>query len=168
VAQPAPPTGTEQPDPAPACTLLSGAEEAAWFGLLAMHGALSKEIDAELVRTCRLPLRSFQALDRLARPGGGRLGMGGLARELHLSQSGLSRLVDRLETEGLIRREASAADGRAVLVAVTDAGRQRLRQAAAVHVAVVRARFLSHLSPAELTLLGELWHRILGGGVTGC
>jgi DNA-binding MarR family transcriptional regulator len=145
------------------CPSLDPVEEAAWFGLLGVHAALAKAIDAELIRACQLPLSSFEALLRVARAGGGRLGMGELARELRLSQSGLSRLVDRLEEEGLIRREGSAADARAVFATVTDAGVARLHQAAQVHVDVVRARFLSRFSPAELSLMAEFWRRVAPG-----
>jgi len=144
----------------PTCPGMSPAEEAAWFGLLRVIGALSKALDAELTRAHRLPLRSFEALFHLSRAEGGGLGMGDLARALQLSLSGLSRLVDRLEEDGLLRREASATDARAVRVGITDAGVRHLHAAAQTHVELVRARFLSHFTAADLALLGEFLGRI--------
>ncbi len=151
------------PEGAAVCPLLTPLEEAAWFGMLHAHTVLTKAIDAELVRVHQLPLMAFEVLMHAARCGAVGLGMSDLARRVLLSPSGLSRLVDRLEHEGLLGRQGSDNDGRAVRVCVTPAGRQRLNEAARTHVAVVRERFLQGLAEAELEQLAALWQRVAGG-----
>jgi len=150
--------GTTEPTP---CHLLSRVEEQAWFGLLRAHTVLSKEIDAALVRAHRLPLLAFEVLVSLVQSAPeGRVGMAELARVIQLSSSGTSRLVDRLEADGLVRRAAAAGDARAVDVLVTTEGRQRLDEAARTHVEVLRSIFLSRFSHEELQLLAAFWQRV--------
>jgi DNA-binding MarR family transcriptional regulator len=79
-----------------------------------------------------------------------------------LSRSGLTRLIDRLEREGLVERRSCAQDARGAYAVLTDRGRERLRSARATHLAGVRALFLERFSQAELELLGDLWDRIVG------
>ncbi|MGH8276472.1 MAG: MarR family winged helix-turn-helix transcriptional regulator [Steroidobacteraceae bacterium] len=69
----------------------------------------------------------FDTLIRLARSGGGRLRMTDLAIQTSLSTSGITRVVDRLERHGLVRREPCPADRRSSLAALTDKGEHRLR-----------------------------------------
>ena len=145
---------------AASCSLLTPLEEAVWFGLLHAHTALTKALDAQLLAVHRLPLVGFEVLVHAVRAEGGSVGMTALARRVLLSPSGLSRLVDRLEREGLVRRHGSAEDGRAVRVAITPRGRRRLDAAARTHVAVVRQRFLSGLSEPEMRQLAALWARV--------
>ncbi len=150
------------------CGSLTPPEEAAWFGLLHTHSLLTKEIDAELTRAHRLPLTSFEVLIHVHKAGVGGIGMSDLARLVLLSPSGLSRLVDRLEEEGLLARQAGDGDARCVRVAITGQGRQRLHEAAHTHMDVVRKRFLSALSEAEMQQLGEIWRRVAGEGADRC
>ena len=145
-----------------ACPLLSPLEEAVWFGMLHAHTVLARAIDAELTRVHRLPLTGFEVLMHAQRAGERGIGMSGLARRIVLSPSGLSRLVDRLEEEGLLRRLAGREDARAVFVAITEAGARRLAEAAATHVAVLRERLLSGLDEAEMRQLAALWRRVAG------
>lgn len=144
------------------CRLLSPLEEAVWFGMLHAHTVLSRAIDAELIRVHRLPLTGFEVLMHAQRAGARGIGMSGLARRIVLSPSGLSRLVDRLEDEGLLRRHAGQEDARAVFVAITPEGACRLEEAAATHVAVIRKRLLSGLDEAEMRQLAALWRRVAG------
>ena len=143
-----------------ACSLLSAQEEAVWQGLLRTHNLLSKELDTALVREHRLQLSSFEVLLQLAHAPNGVAGMSELARSVLLTPSGLSRLVDRLQEEGLICRQACPSDARMVFVVITPLGLQRLRAAVPTHVAVVRERLLSRLSPADQRQLAQLWDRL--------
>ena len=81
-----------------------------------------------------------------------------------LSRSGLSRLVDRLEREGLVERRACPSDARGTFAVLTEAGRSRLREASGTHLRGVARHVLSHFSPEEQDLLGDLLSR-LGGPV---
>src|SRR6185436_3450103 len=86
-----------------------------------------------------------------------------LASTVLLSRSGLTRLVDRLERDGLIVRQSCADDARGQYAVLTDAGRERLEAARVTHRAGIRALFLDHFSPEELELLGDAWERVLPG-----
>ena len=92
-----------------------------------------------------------------------RLRMTELASSVLLSRSGLTRLVDRLEREGLVERERCTADRRGLFAQLTGVGEARLEAARVTHLGGVRARFLSHFSDAELTVLAGLWERVLPG-----
>jgi len=83
---------------------------------------------------------------------------------LLLSPSGISRLVDRLKSEGLIVRGPDSDDNRATTVTLTAAGWDRLEAVHATHVAGVRRYFLAQARPGDLRALVELWRRILDAG----
>ncbi len=93
-------------------TTLDERELRAWRGLLRVHAALTKALDAELESEHRLPLSSYEVLLHLAFTDGERLRMSDLADAVVLSRSGLTRLVDRLERDGLIARESCPSDAR--------------------------------------------------------
>src|SRR5215210_1159144 len=91
---------------------LTPAELGAWRGLLRVHAALVRELDAELDAAHDLPLTSYDVLIYLRSAPGKRLRMADLADSVLLSRSGLTRLVDRLVREGLIVRDTCESDGR--------------------------------------------------------
>jgi len=139
---------------------LSIGELRAWRGLLRAHACLAKRLDAELDRAHRLPMTSYEVLNHLEEASGGRMRMRDLAEQAQLSRSGLTRLVDRLERDGLLERCSCSDDARGAFACLTDAGRERLREARVTHLAVVRAHFFSRFSEQELELLADMWERI--------
>ena len=122
-----------------ASNLLSGRELAAWRGMLATHSRMVAELDAELERDHGLPLTSYEVLMYLGDADGNKLRMGELADKLLLSRSGITRLADRLERQGLIARERCTDDGRGFNALLTDAGRELLAVARPAHLAGVSA-----------------------------
>ena len=138
---------------------LAREELAAWRGLLRTHASLTRALDEELTSGHGLPLSSYEVLLRLDAAPAGRLRMSELADPALLSRSGVSRLVDRLEKDGLLRREKCDDDGRGAYAAITASGRRVLDEARDTHRACVRGLFLERLSAAELRLLAELWAR---------
>ena len=143
----------------------------AWRGLLQAHACLAKRLDAALDQAHGLPLSSFEVLDRLEDAGSGRMRMCDLAEQAQLSRSGLTRLVDRLEREHLLERCSCEHDARGSFACLTEAGRERLAEARATHLAVVREQFFSRLSPAELSALADLCQRVApcgGADSPGC
>jgi DNA-binding MarR family transcriptional regulator len=92
-----------------------------------------------------------------------RLRMSELAASLLLSQSGITRLVDRLEREGLVVRERCDSDGRGYYAVLTAEGRTRFAEARPTHLAGVRGHFLDRLSERDLARLAVAWDRILPG-----
>lgn len=142
---------------------LSATELAAWRGLLRVHAALRKELDAELEAAHRLPISSYDVLVQLAAAPHERLRMRDLAASVLLSRSGLSRLVDRLERDGLLERASCPSDARGAYAVLTPSGRERLRAARPTHLDGVRRRFLERFGEDELAELAGYWERVLPG-----
>ena len=150
-------TGTE------AIRELSTEELGAWRGLLRVHSALVKALDAELLAQHALPLTSYEVLINLQAAPDRRRRMAELADGVLLSRSGMTRLVDRLERDGLLERDACTSDGRGTFAVLTDKADELLSQARRTHLDGVRERFLQHFSDEELEQLAGLWNRVLPG-----
>jgi DNA-binding MarR family transcriptional regulator len=138
----------------------------AWRGMLRAHAALTKALDADLEAAHGLPLSSYEVLMYLNDADEQRMRMRDLAASVILSRSGLTRLADRLEREGLIRRESCDSDARGAYAALTPAGAELLAVARATHLAGVRSMFLGHFSDAELDALGDAWERVVPGAAS--
>jgi DNA-binding MarR family transcriptional regulator len=151
-------------DAADALELLSPAEGMAWGGFLRAHAVLVARLDAELREAHDLPLTWYDVLWQLDLAGDAGLRLSALAERVLLTLSGISRLVDRLEGEGLVARVPDTGDGRATCAVLTPAGRRRLVAAHPTHVAGIRRHVLSRLSAEEQRLLGRVWRRLLGEG----
>ncbi len=124
---------------------------------------MTKALDAELLREHGLPLSSYEVLLFLADAAGGSMRMSELAQSVLLSRSGLTRLVDRMERDGLLRRERCADDARGYNAVITDDGCELFGRARATHLEGVRERFLRHLSDEDLQALGALWDKVQPG-----
>jgi DNA-binding MarR family transcriptional regulator len=117
----------------------------AWRDLLARHAALACDLD-RVLHEHGLGMSDFEVLDRLA-DAGDCLRMHHLAEAVHLSQSALSRLVSRLERDGLVSRSMCADDRRGIFVTLTDLGRRRHAAALPAQREVLAAK-LGPTSPA--------------------
>jgi DNA-binding MarR family transcriptional regulator len=144
-------------------TQLSDREIAAWRGFLRVHAALIRELDRELEAAHGMPLTHYEVLVYLWHAPDERLRMSDLAQSVLLSQSGITRLVDRLEKAGLVAREQCPSDRRVLWAGLTDTGRARLLEARPTHLADVRARFLDHFDESELEQLAAFWERLKPG-----
>jgi len=142
---------------------LTAQELAAWRGMLRVQAALLRQMDAELAAAHGLPLRSYEVLLRLEDAAGHRRRMTELCRDVVLSASGVSRLVDRLEKDGYVRRERCAYDGRGFFAVLTPSGERRLQEARATHLAGVRRLFLERLQAADLVQLAQYWEILVPG-----
>jgi DNA-binding MarR family transcriptional regulator len=142
---------------------LSPQELGGWRGLLRVHSALVKALDAELIATHGLPLTSYEVLINLQAAPGRRRRMAELADSVLLSRSGTTRLVDRLERDGLLERDTCDSDGRGCFAVLTDRGEELLSKARATHLEGVRERFLNHFDAAELEQMAAWWNRVLPG-----
>src|SRR3954447_6374307 len=157
-----PTTSPEAPAPAE-LRELAPQELGAWRGMLRVHSALVKALDAELLATHRLPLTSYEVLINLQAAPDRRRRMAELADSVLLSRSGTTRLVDRLERDGLLERDTCDSDGRGCFAVLTDRGEELLSKARATHLEGVRERFLNHFDPAELEQMAVWWDRVLPG-----
>jgi DNA-binding MarR family transcriptional regulator len=142
---------------------LSPVELGAWRGFLRVHAALVKSLDAELASAHDLPLSSYEVLLTLEAAPGRKRRMSELADSVLLSRSGMTRLVDRLERDGLLERDHCTADGRGCFAVLTDKGQSMLDTARPTHLGGVRERFLSQFGEEELTILAAWWERVLPG-----
>jgi DNA-binding MarR family transcriptional regulator len=132
--------------------LPNGRGSAAWGAFLRAHATLMRRLSSDLEKQTGLTLGDFDVLAQLAISGGG-LRMTELAARVFSSRSGLTRRVDRLVDEGLVRRAAADADARGVVVVLTDAGVARLVQTLPVHMRGVRELFVEQLSDQDLAVL---------------
>ncbi|MDQ1741544.1 MAG: hypothetical protein QOE53_3196 [Pseudonocardiales bacterium] len=140
---------------------LGEAELGAWRGLVRVHAALARELDAELDARHGLPLSSYEVLRCLSKAPAGRLRMAELAEHVLLSRSGMTRLIDRLEREGMVSRSTCDKDGRGCYAGLTDEGRELVEQTRSTYIAVVRAGFLRHFSQDEMRELATMFERVL-------
>lgn len=133
----------------------------AWRGLLVTHAALVKRLNEELEQEMGLPLPWYEVLLHLNEAQQGSLRMGDLARRALLTPSGLTRLVDRMESAGLVERKACGSDRRGSWCALTPAGRKKLKEAAPVHVRGVDQYFARHLTKDEARALSKQLAKML-------
>jgi DNA-binding MarR family transcriptional regulator len=132
----------------------------AWKAFLRAHVAVLRVLDAELEAEQGMPLTYFDVLIQLSRAGG-RLRMSELADAVLLSRSGITRLVDRMGRDGLVRREPCPTDRRALYAVLTPAGEKALQEALPVHLRGIAEHFARHLSDREAKTLSAALGRLV-------
>jgi DNA-binding MarR family transcriptional regulator len=147
----------------PARTGLTPAELATWRTFLRAHASVLRRLEHDLVTAHDLPLASYDVLVQLSEAPDRRLRMTELAERVLLSRSGLTRLVDRLEREELVERQACPSDARGTLAVLTETGVGRLREAWPTHLAGVVDRVVGRFSAEELQALRALLGRLVDG-----
>lgn len=129
-----------------------------------MHASIVREVDRRLGDAHGVSVRWYDVLSTLDEAPGRQLRMSALAENVVLSPSRLTRVVERLEQVGLVERRTDERDARASNAVLTEVGLRTLRRARRMHHEIVRRRFLSLLSQAEMRQLGMLWREILERG----
>jgi MarR family 2-MHQ and catechol resistance regulon transcriptional repressor len=124
------------------------------------HAALLRELSASLVASHGLTINDYGTLLLLSRAGEEGLRRIDLANELQLSPSGITRLLDRLEDQGLVGKGACKSDARVSYAVLTDAGLSKLREAAPEHIEDIDRRLGAALSEQEMKTLTELLGRL--------
>ncbi|HET9419536.1 MAG TPA: MarR family transcriptional regulator [Nocardioides sp.] len=109
-----------------------------WRALLERHAVVTGALEKALQEQHSIGLSEFEALDRLVDSQCDNYRMNDLSRDIHLSQSALSRAVARLERDGLVKRSMCADDRRGVFVCLTTKGKRVYEQAEPTHRAVLR------------------------------
>jgi DNA-binding MarR family transcriptional regulator len=138
----------------------------AWRGLIRLRESLMREIDRRLRAEGLISLADYGVLITLVTAPGMRLRMSDLGTQRMLTPSGITRVVVRLEKQGLVRREPDPADGRAAFAALTRPGLEALRRAQVVHHATVRELYLGRLTQNDLDRLARLLEKALPGVVS--
>lgn len=134
---------------------------ATWRTFLRAHARVVRELERELQADQGMALSDYDVLVQLAAADERRLRMSELAERLLLSRSGATRLVDRLVADGLVERLVCESDRRGQWASLTDAGRDRLRQASPTHLSGVERHFLERFSPEELPALEGMLERVI-------
>lgn len=133
----------------------------AWRTFITAHATVIDLIEHELAEAKQLPLSSYDVLLALVEAPNRRLRMHELAQAVVLSRSGLTRLVDRLEQEGLLRRERNGADRRATYAVLTLKGFRAFRGAWPIYARGIITHFIRYLTEEELSMLTGMLERVL-------
>lgn len=126
---------------------------APWRAFLLAHARVSRRLDEELRAEHDVSFAEYDALLTIAQSPGRRIRMGQLAEEVLLSKSGVTRLVDRLVSDGLVERRSCAADARGAEAVLTEHGLSRLRAASRTHLRGISEHFLAVMGSDDLTSL---------------
>lgn len=133
---------------------------AAWRAFLEAHAYVTELLGRELRAEQQLPLSWYDVLIHLREADDHRLRMQQLADRVLLSKSGLTRLIDRMEHAGLVRREACPSDRRGTFAELTGKGLTALRQSAPTHIRGIREHFTSLLTDEEALVIETVMDRI--------
>src|SRR4051794_35891328 len=134
-----------------------------WIRFLATHSAITRELEARLMGAHGLTLSDYDVLVQLARAPERKLRNIDLAKAVVLTRSGVTRLVDGLEKDGLVARSSCASDKRGSFVTITDEGLARLREAAATQVEGVRELFVEKLGEDGVAQMDVLLRALPAG-----
>jgi DNA-binding MarR family transcriptional regulator len=147
---------------------LNDHQMAAWRAFLRAQATVLGALERELESEQGLPIAFYDVLVVLSEADQGRLRMSELAKRVVLSRSGVTRLVDRMEREGLVRREQCPADRRGYETVITDQGRRVLKQAWPVHARGVAEHFARHLSGKEADVIADALGRMSPADSDSC
>jgi DNA-binding MarR family transcriptional regulator len=138
---------------------LTDAQLQGWRSFLRSHAAITRQLDVDLIASHGLNLSEYEVLLHLAQAPDRQLRLVRLSEQVVLTRSGITRLVTRLEKQRLVERVCCAADRRGYNARLTDAGYQRLREAAPTHLDGIRRLFVEPLG-AKLEGLSETLGRL--------
>jgi DNA-binding MarR family transcriptional regulator len=137
----------------------SGERLRAWRLYLESALALVDVLDAELERDAGIPQRWYDVLVKLEdTPEGVR--MNELADRILYSKSGFTRVVDRMEGAGLVRRVRPENDRRSILVVLTDQGRTTMEEARRHHRHGIEQHFSRHLTDTDIKALTRAFEKV--------
>lgn len=139
---------------------LNRREMAAWRAFLTAHARVMRKLEGELVTEEGLSLAAYELLAALSERDDRRARMTELTSLVFLTPSGVTRLVDKLERDGLVRRERCLSDARVVYAVLTDQGYQRLEEAYPTHLRGVREHVVDRLGRAELETVTTAMNRL--------
>ena len=127
---------------------------------LRAHAALTRELSSRLEALHELTLSDFDVLVQLYYAEGRRMRRIDLARSVLLTASGITRLLDGLESSGLVAKERCDSDARVTYAVLTKAGARKIEDARDSHLADIEELFGSRFSRAERDQLAELLGRL--------
>jgi DNA-binding MarR family transcriptional regulator len=140
--------------------LSAGPELAAWLRFLRAHAAITRELSARLEALHDLTLSDFDVLVQLYFAEGRRMRRIDIARSVLLTASGITRLLDGLESCGLVAKDRCDSDARVTYAVLTEAGVKKIEAARESHLADIEELFGSQFSSEEREQLAELLGRL--------
>lgn len=139
---------------------LTPEEQRAWRAYIAATHLLEDALDRQLQQDAGMPHLYYSILATLSEAPGLQLRMTDLAEALKITRSRLTYAVNRLEKDGLVRRESCRWDKRGSIAVLTDEGMAEVERAAPGHVETVRAALFDHLDEEQVGQLEEICGRI--------
>jgi DNA-binding MarR family transcriptional regulator len=147
---------------------LSAEKKAAYIGFFLAGAVVTRKIDRILVERGGVSMEVYDLLLALEESPDRRLRMSELADAIVLSRSGLTRMVDRLERDGLLRREACPGDRRSLYAVLTEKGLSERKRTWEIYREAIAGEFGAHVSDEEAAVLVRVFERILEGHPLGC
>lgn len=144
----------------PSQVLSTQSSTSAFVALLRAHAATTRQLNAQLLADHGLTISDYEVLLRLSRSPDRRMRRVDLAGEVLLTASGVTRLLDGLERNGLVERAACDSDRRVVYAVLTDVGSEKLESAGESHRAQIDELFTTRLEGGELESLAALLSRL--------
>jgi DNA-binding MarR family transcriptional regulator len=131
----------------------------AWIALIRTHARFWDQLESQIRRDHGLTMTRYDVLAHLDLAGG-QLRLNELASSIVLSPSGLSKLLDRMETSGLIRRDPDPLDARSTFATITPAGRSLVKRARQSHHRLLQRTFGNALDDRDVADLIRIMGRI--------
>jgi DNA-binding MarR family transcriptional regulator len=128
--------------------------------LLGAHATLTRELSARLVEEHGLTMSEYEVLFLLSREPEHSMRRIDLSREVRLSPSGITRMLDRLEATGLVEKGRCTQDARVTYAVLTDAGTKKLHECAPAHYEAIERLIGERLSDGEVESLSNLLGRL--------
>jgi DNA-binding MarR family transcriptional regulator len=144
----------------PVVRWLDEQQQRSWRAYLVGTTLLMDRLDRELREQHRLSLPEYEILVRLAEAEGNRMRMAVLADSVSHSRSRVTHTVSRMESAGLVARDACLADGRGVEAVLTEQGVRALAEAAPTHVAGVRRLLVDLVDEEDFEALGRVFNAV--------
>jgi DNA-binding MarR family transcriptional regulator len=139
----------------------------AWACLIRGHAAVRRTVATQLQTAHGLSVNDYEALMLLSKAGPKGMRRVDLAHSLQLTASGVTRLLEGLERQGLVKKALCSEDGRVTFAVLTKTGRQKLAKASGCHAAAVQELFEERYTRAELETLAGLLARLQVAGAAG-
>jgi DNA-binding MarR family transcriptional regulator len=134
---------------------LSPTEEELWRAVMRIVKVLPRHLDIDLIRGAGLTASEYTTIMHLSEGPNRELRMADLASATDLSASRMTRLVDDLQSRGLVTKTASSSDARGNIARLTPRGMAKLRSAWPIHLASVRRRFFDCIDVAAVEGVGK-------------
>ena len=140
---------------------LDTVEAKTWIAFLRAHAFLMREMERVLMDTHGISLTWMDVLVQLSLAEKKRMTHTRLGERVLISLSGLTRVIDRMATAGLVTRRASRTDRRASYVVLTERGERTLAELMPTHMRSVEERFVRHLHAEEMAIIRSFFRRLL-------